>query len=590
MNSPDERRAAMLRTMLPWNDRPPALLLAALALCLAAGCGPSSNPSPDGRGGGPGWFEAATARVDLNFVHDAGVSGRYLVPEQMGSGGALIDFDNDGRLDLFLVQHGGPASASVNRLYRQKPDGRFEDVTAGSGLGLAGWGMGVAAGDVNNDGFTDLLVTEYGGVKLFLNLGRGAFTNVTAASGLDNPRWGTSAAWFDFDRDGWLDLAIANYLDYDPTQQCRGPDGAPDFCGPHGFGGLAARLFRNLGASGAARAPRFEDVTVRSGLARHAGPGLGVVCADFDGDRWPDIFFADDGKPNRLFLNRRDGTFVEEAAQRGVAFDAMGATGGNMGIALGDVDGNGLFDLFVTHLREEHHGLWTQGPRGFFQERAAVAGLNRQAWRGTGFGAVFADFDLDGALDLAFVNGLVKRGRDKAPVLGGVKEFWHPYAQRNQLFAGDGKGNFRDVSEDNPVFCGLAAVGRGLLAGDLDNDGALDLVYTGTGGPARVCRNVVARRGHWLLVRAIDPALGGRDALGAEITVRAGGRVWWRLAHPASSYLSSHDPRAHFGLGAVSTVDGIQVVWPDGSAEEFPGGAVDRLLVLRKSEGRKREE
>jgi hypothetical protein len=328
-------------------------------------------------------------------------------------------------------------------------------------------------------------------------------------------------------------------------------------------------------------------VTVSSGLARVPGPALGVLCADFDGDRWPDIFLADDGRPNRLFINQRNGTFKEEAALRGVAYNAMGQTAGNMGIALGDADGDGLFDLFVTHLTEEHHALWVQKPRGAFQDRMGAAGLARQAWRGTGFGAAFIDFDLDGAPDLAFVNGAVKRSRDSQPLAPGVPAFWAPYAQRHQLFVNDGRGNFSDVSAANASFCGSATVGRGLACGDLDNDGDIDLVVTSAGSATQLFRNVAPRRGHWLAVRAVEPALGGRDAYGAEVIVTAGGRRFWRLVQPGYSYLCSNDPRAHFGLGAAAGIDGIEVTWPGGTAEQFPAGPADRLLTLQKGSGRK---
>ena len=541
----------------------------------------------------------------------------------MGSGAALFDFNGDGRLDLYLVQGAGvdlyqPNAKARNQLFRQESNGRFSDVSSRFGLDVSGAGQGVAVGDVNNDGLPDLLLTEYGNARLFLNGHR--FIDITQAAGIDNPRWGTSAAFFDFDRDGWLDLVIANYLDYDPTVTCRDARGYQEFCGPHGYPGLVTKLYRNRGMEywsngvmGTKGTPSlqhsntpspqdpntpslqpstptptaFIDVTVSSGLARVPGPALGVLCADFDGDHWPDIFLADDGRPNRLFINQRNGTFKDEAALRGVAYNAMGQTAGNMGIALGDADGDGLFDLFVTHLTEEHHALWVQKPRGTFQDRMGAAGLARQGWRGTGFGAAFVDFDLDGALDLAFVNGAVKRGRDPQPLARGVQTFWAPYAQRNQIFANDGQGNFRDVSEANPAFCGLATVGRGLACGDLDNDGDVDLVVTSTGSYAQLFRNVAPRRGHWLLVRAVDPALGGRDAYGAEIVVTAGGRRFWRLVQPGYSYLCSNDPRAHFGLGAATEYDGIEVVWPDGNAEKFPAGAADRLLTLSKGAGRK---
>jgi hypothetical protein len=504
------------------------------------------------------------------------------MPQALGSGAALFDYDNDGRLDIYLLQNSGPDSSSTNRLFHQLPNGVFKDVSAGSGLDIAGYNMGVAVGDVNNDGFPDVLVTQYGGVKLFLNNGNGTFTDVTKEAGLSNPAWGASAAFFDYDRDGWLDLVVVNYLDYDPTWACTTASGKPDYCAPRTFGGRVSRLFHNLGKGNGAKAVGFEDVTEKSGLGRLAGPGLGVVCADFDGDGWPDLFIANDGQPNRLWINRHDGTFTEEAARRGVAYNAMGQAEAGMGVALGDVDGDGLFDLFVTHLTEETNTLWRQGPRGLFNDRTAASGLKVPHSRGTGFGTVLADFDQDGALDVAVVNGRVSRG--SAIINTSLGPHWGLYAEQNHLFTNDGTGLFRDISQANSAFCGKANVARGLAWGDLDGDGALDLLVTTVAAPARLYRNVVPRRGHWLLVRALDPAL-KRDAYGAEVRVRAGERRWVRWINPSGSYLCSSDPRAHFGLGSADRIDGIEVLWPDGKTESFPSCRVDQQLVLVRGSG-----
>ena len=565
------------------------LIALLIALALAAGCGKAPSGGAAGAGSAT-WFEDVTARSGLAFTHEVDVSGNYLFSESIGSGAAFLDFDNDGRLDVYLIHNVGPSAGARNRLFHQEPNGRFTDVSAGSGLDVTGRGYGLAVGDINNDGLPEVLITELDRVRLFLNMGQGRFTDVTAAAGLTNRHWSVPAAFVDFDRDGWLDLVVGNYLDFDPTQRCPDAKGRPDFCGPHGFPATMTRLYRNLGAGagGASGPPGFEDVTGRSGLARAPGKAMEIVCADFDGDRWPDIFITDDGLPNRLFMNQRDGTFKEEAVARGLAYTGMGVAAANMGVAFGDVDGDGLFDVFVPHLAEENHTLWRQGPRGVFQDDTARAGLLNPTWHSTGFGVVFADFDGDGALDLAVANGLVRRRAGQAPATPapGIAPFWAPYAEPAQLFANDGGGRFRDISAANAAFCGEALVGRGLVCGDIDNDGAPDLLLTGISGPVRFLRNVAARRGHWLGLRAIDPALGNREAYGAEIVARGGGRSWCRLVQPAHSYASSNDPRVLFGFGAVTALESIRVLWPDGVEEEFPGGAVDQHRVLRKGSGR----
>ncbi len=549
---------------------------------------PSSTPPPAERE--PPWFRDATREFGLDFVHDPGPVGDAFLPQIMGSGGAVLDFDRDGRLDLYLLNMGGSASSTTNRLFRQLPGGRFQDVTVGSGLGLGGISIGVAVGDVNNDGWPDLVVTQYGGIKLFLNTGNGTFHDGTDQAGLKNPAWGTSAAFVDYDRDGWLDLIVVNYVDYDPTLPCPTPQGKKEYCNPKHFAGTVARLFHNLGP-GKTGTIQFEDVSLASGIGRLPGPGLGVVCADFDGDGWPDIFVANDGQPNRLWINRRNGTFTEEAALRGVAYTVMGQAFAGMGVAWGDVDGDGLFDLFVTHYTTETHTLWKQGPRGLFQDRTGGAGLTRPRWQGTGFGTALADFNHDGALDLALVNGYVAAADTNAnPDLGPHFGF---YADRHQLLTNDGQGRFKDISLDNPEFSQIPDIGRGLLRADLDQDGALDLIVTSVAGPAKIYRNVVPERGQWLMVQALVPspldpdnAAMDRDALGAEITVRAGGKSWTRLVQAADSYLSSSDPRCHFGLGSLAAVDRIEVLWPDGSRETFPGTKANQLVSLRKGQGR----
>ncbi|MFO0929857.1 MAG: VCBS repeat-containing protein [Gemmataceae bacterium] len=500
-----------------------ALVLAGAAVCGLACRKPPVAPPADEAAP---WFADVTARVGLDFTHDPGpIDGKYFMPQSVGSGAALFDFDGDGRLDLYLLNNGGPRG-KPNRLFRQQPDGTFTDVSQGSGLDFSGYCMGVAVGDVNNDGRPDVLVTRFGGVNLFLNQGGGRFTDVTRAVGLDNPAWGTSAAFLDHDRDGWLDLVVVNYVDYDPSIVCQGAGRSPDYCHPNGFLGNVTRLFHNRGKGADGKWRGYDDVSLRSGIGKVIGPGLGVACADFDGDGWPDILVANDAKPNRLWINQKDGTFVDEAVQRGIAFNILGQAQANMGVAIGDVDGDGLFDVFITHLSSETHTLWRQGPRGFFRDESAASGVLATRWRGTGWGVALVDFDHDGSLDLAFVNGGVSRGT--AVTDTHLPVFWRPYAQRNQLFANGGKGRFQDISESTPDLCALPEVSRGLAVGDVDGDGALDLLVSTIGGPARLLSNLAGKNGNWLLVRVMDPAL-NRDAYGAEVTVTTGGqrRVGW---------------------------------------------------------------
>jgi enediyne biosynthesis protein E4 len=531
------------------------------------------------------WFRDDTAAVGLDFVHEAGPVGRYFMPQIIGSGAALLDYDNDGRWDLYLVQNGGPNSPSRNKLYHQRADGRFEDVSAGSGLDIAGYGMGVAVGDIDNDGFVDVYVSQYGGGRLFRNRGNGTFEDITQSAGAALAGWGTSAGFFDYDRDGWLDLVVVNYIDYDSSTKCNGANGTRDYCHPKNFPGTAIRLLHNRGRDAAGRWLGFEDVTLAAGLAAR-GPGLGVLCADFNGDRWPDILVANDAKANHLWINRGNGTFAEEGTFRGLAFNISGAPQGNMGVTIGDVFGSGRFDVFITHLTEETHTLWHQESPGFFQDRTNTSGLAAPRWRGTGFGTILADFDLDGALDLAVVNGRVSSRVNSGPTANSEDAFWATYNERNQLFRNTGKGAFRDVSPSNGDFCSAPAVSRGLVWGDFDNDGRVDLVVTSVADPARFFRNVAPRRGHWLLVRARDPRL-KRDAYGAVITVYAGNRRWVGFINPGQSYLCSGDPRAHFGLGDVSAIDRVRVDWPDGLSETFPDVKLDRVVELQRGKGRK---
>lgn len=559
-------------------------------LALSSGCRklapPTTVPAPSSA---VTWLADITEQAHIDFVHDAGPAGTYFFPQIMGSGAALFDYDNDGWLDIYLLNNGGPHGAP-NQLYQQQPDGTFRNVSRGSGLDISGYCMGVAIGDVNNDGLPDVLVTEYGGCRLFLNQGNGRFSDVTREAGLEDSGWATGAAFFDFDRDGWLDLAVTHYVAYSQERKCTGPDGQPDYCGPHDFEGTVTRLYHNRGLSNSSsdRVPHFDDVTEKAGLGSPPSKGSGIVCADFTGDGWPDILVANDGMANHLWVNRHDGTFSNQAAGRGIAFNDLGQALGNMGIALADLAGTGLLDVYITHLTDEQDTLWRQDPPGMFRDETRAAQLPGSAGRATGFGTVFADFENSGRPGLAAVGGRVVRGHEPPrPASGGLPPYWANYAERNRIFGNEGGGKFTSIAAANPDFCAVPNVARGLAAGDVFNDGGTALLLTTVGDRARLFRDIAPRRGHWLTIRAIDPALGGRDAYGARITLTASGRKFVNWINPGSSYLSSNDPRAHFGLGNANHVDSLQVLWPDGSEENFILGVIDRVIAIHKGDGRR---
>jgi hypothetical protein len=555
-----------------------SLLMALLSSSVLAGEGP--------------WFTEVAGEVGLDFVHFNGMSGEHYYPEVVGPGCALLDYDNDGDLDVYLVQGAmlgegkTPADALFppapgrhlgDRLYRNDlevhADGtrslRFTDVTATARITKGGYGIGVAAGDYDNDGFTDLYVTAFGSNRLLRNSGNGTFNDVTRGAGVDDRRLSVSAAFVDFDRDGWLDLYVVNHVDFALASHrtCTGEGGRSDYCATSTYRPVPGSLFRNRGNG------TFEDVSGRSGINRAFGAGLGVVVADFDGDAWPDLYVANDGTPNQLWMNRRDGTFREEAFLAGAAVNMDGAAEASMGVDAADFDGDGDEDLFMTHDVKETNTLYINDGSGWFEDRSLATGVGNPSFAYTAFGTAWMDYDNDGWLDLFIANGAVRR------VAGRPAGGPYPLDERNQLFRNLGGGNLVEVTDGAGPAFDLSEVGRGAAFGDIDNDGDADVLVANNSGPVRLYRNDVGSRKHWLGLRLLDPS--GRDALGARVAVTlADGRTLWRRARADGSYASANDPRVLVGLGDAQGVQRVAVHWPDGSVQTFGGLAMDRYHTL----------
>ncbi|MCP3916585.1 MAG: CRTAC1 family protein [bacterium] len=553
----------------PLASRIPSLVVP----LVLAGCG-----GPDGAAD---LFADATAASGIEFTLERPVAGDYFMPDSMGPGCALFDADGDEDLDLYVVCGYRDAQGRVvtergaNRLFLQQEDGRFVDATERSGAGHRGYGMGVAVGDVEGDGDLDLYVTNYGPDCLLLNDGTGRFDEATDAAGLANESWGSSAGFLDYDADGDLDLFVVNYLAYDENEAGEKASGAPEYASPVMFPGALDRLFENVGAS------RFREVSVPSGIRAAKGRGLGCVFSDLDGDGRLDIYVANDAGANFAWIQTEERRFVDRAQSMGLAVNAFGRPEASMGVAIGDADGDLDVDLFLTHLVRETNTFFRQTRPGSFDDDTFAAGLRAPSSELTGFGTAFLDVELDGDLDLIVVNGRVLRSQTVAGVQLGPH--WAPYAEPNQLFLNDGKARFV-VADACGALCADIEVSRGLAIGDVDDDGDLDAVVSNGNGTVRLYRNDAPRAGGWLRVRALDPTL-GRDAYGAIVEIEAGGKRMRRSVTPVRSYLSSSDPRAHFGLGPAESVEAVHVVWPDGSRESFPGGSRDRSITVQRGEG-----
>ena len=543
---------------------------------------PGVNPpvlASDNHPGHQGNFVDVTAASGVRFQHLAGHTPKKYLLETMGSGVALFDYDNDGLLDIFLA-NGAPitdptpkgtipekaGSKYWNRLYHQKKDGTFEDVTEKSGLAGAGYSLGVAAGDFDNDGFEDLYVTGYGGNHLYHNNGDGTFTDVTQSSGTGGSGWSTSAAWVDLDGDGLLDLIVLRYVkwDFDDVWCGEHRDGYRAYCHPDIFPAIAPLVYHNDGKG------RFTEVSQKVGISL-PGKGLGIAIADYDRDGHTDIVVANDSMMEQIYRAKGDGTFEELGLPAEIAVDGDGRTYAGMGIAFSDYNNDGFPDLLITNLANQKYALYQNNGDGSFTYASYISGLGGMSLLHSGWGAQFIDYDNDGLKDI-----LVAQGHDLDNV-----ELTFPqihYREPLLLARNTGKG-FVDVSASSgPVFK-ENWVGRGMAVGDIYNDGNIDAVVTTNDGPAYVVRNETATQNHWLGLKLVGHA-SNRDAIGAEVKVVCGDLPQWETVTTAGSYLSSSDKRLHFGLGAHSMADTIEIRWPSGISQTLANIKADQILTV----------
>jgi len=543
-------------------------------------------------------FVDMAADSGLSFVHHNGMVGDFDFVEMMGPGGAFFDYDNDGDLDVYLLQghrlgahareHVGKLQildpdAQSDRLFRNdlevQPDGtrvpRFTDVTESAGIDARGYGFGAATGDYDNDGWVDLYVTNWGFNQLWHNNGDGTFSDVTEATGTGHPGLGTSVSFADVNLDGWLDLYVANDVVYtaETEIECYAPSSARDYCGPTAYPAPTDVLYLNR------EGQRFEDVSTASGIGGEAGYGLGVVVADFNSDGWPDIYVANDRVENFLWVNQGDATFRNEAVVSGCAVNMDGRTEASMGLDVADIDHDGDDDLLMTHLDGESNTVYLNDGRGHFDDGTSRLGLTVPSLRFTSFGTAWLDFDNDSHLDIVVASGAVMVVQDLVD-----RGDPYPLHQQNQLFRNTGDGRFRDVTAEAGTVFELSEVTRGAVPGDVDNDGDMDILLTNNDGPVRLLVNQVGQDRAWLGLRLVD--IWRRDALGARVMLKTGGGdVYWQRSHTDGGYCTARDPRVLFGLGDGALVDEVTVHWPDGSTDSWSDLAVGAYTTLVQGTG-----
>ncbi len=532
-------------------------------------------------------FTDVTSRVGIDFQHVGGSLEKRILVEEMSGGVVFFDYDQDDRLDLYLVngttlnhyrgRAGSEETVLSNRLYQNQGEKSFVDVTEESGAGDTSWGMGACAGDYDNDGDVDLYVTNYGPNVLYQNNGDGTFFKATELARVGDPGWGTGCAFGDYDRDGWLDLYLANYAEIDleaPPQPCHYYEGLKAPCSPKGLPGQSDRLYRNRGDG------TFEDVSEKSGIGDDYY-GFGVTFADFNDDGFPDVFVANDVTPNLLYFNQGNGTFKEVGIRSGAALSLDGVSQAGMGIAVADYDNDGLSDIYVTHFSGDYSTLYHNDGRGFFSDVTVKTGLAQLSMPFVSWGTGFFDFDNDGFKDLFVASGhVVPNVGSAVPGLA--------YAQRSQILRNVGGQRFEEVLSPWCQGSNLEKVSRGTAFGDYDNDGDVDILVSNLDDQPTLLRNDGGNQNGFLQVRVLTEA-GPRDAIGAKITVRTELKEQTRQILSGASYLSQSDFRAHFGLGEEKSVD-LWIRWPNGREERWVNLEANRLVVLRQGEGQSVED